>query len=369
MLIGIDLLWVRPGICGGTESYIRNLLTGFGTYDSENQYVLFTAQDNADTFEAYREYGNFSLVICPVDCAKQEKRILWENLHLDRYAKKHNIELMFIPVYSKPISWGSKIAYVTVIHDLQALHYPEYFSKLRNAFFRLEWWYATKASKHIVAISDYGKGDLIKRYPWVADRISTIYDPIISQKSEVDFDKLTRKYHVQSGQYYYCVSSMLPHKNLKTILEVVALFKRQGRNIPLVVSGVGGNAENFWDRVNQLDIADMVINTGFVSDEERDCLYENCKLFLFPSIFEGFGMPPVEAMRKGKRVVMTKKACLYEVSDRQAVYVDDPYDLNEWVERINYAERQPERVLEFEQYSLKVISEKFIELFRRVFEK
>lgn len=367
MLIGIDLLWVRPGICGGTESYIRNLMTGFGTYDAENRYVLFLARDNAESFAYYKKYSNFSMITCPINCANQGKRILWENLHLDKYAKRHCVDVMFIPVYSKPITWGSRIPYLTVIHDLQSLHYPEYFSTLRKIFFRFEWLHATITSKHVVADSDYGKNDLCSRYPWVKNKISTLYAPIMSLETGMEFSSLEKKYGIFAGGYYYCVSSQLKHKNLKTILEVMDRLKADGKAITLVVSGVGGNLNEFLQMIKDLGIEDIVINTGYVSDKERDCLYENCRLFLFPSIFEGFGMPPIEAMRKGKRVVMTERSCLYEVTEGKATYVDDPYDVCEWIKKINLAERESEQIHAFEQYSLQAVSKKFIELFRNAF--
>ena len=93
MYIGVDLLWVRPGICGGTESFIRNLLNGLAKYDTENHYILFVAQDNADTFQHYEKCSHMHLERCPVNCARQPKRILWENLHLDTYAKKAGVDV------------------------------------------------------------------------------------------------------------------------------------------------------------------------------------------------------------------------------------------------------------------------------------
>ena len=132
-----------------------------------------------------------------------------------------------------------------------------------------------------------------------------------------------------------------------------------------MVSGVGGDTAAFDKKIKQLDIDDIVINTGFVSDEERDCLYENCRLFLFPSIFEGFGMPPVEAMRKGKRVVMTTESCLYEVTDGKAIYVKKPFDTGEWMAQIEYAETLPKQKVAFDQYSLKAITDNFTQLFKK----
>ena len=95
--IGIDLLWVRPGICGGTESFIRNLMEGFGSYDTKNEYVLFASEDNVESFRGYEAYSNMKILVMPVESRRQPVRILWENLHLDRRAKKEGIDLMYIP--------------------------------------------------------------------------------------------------------------------------------------------------------------------------------------------------------------------------------------------------------------------------------
>lgn len=177
---------------------------------------------------------------------------------------------------------------------------------------------------------------------------------------------LTEKYGIEPGKYFYCVSSMLPHKNLDTILRMMAALKKQKKlqEIPLVISGVGGQEQEFQTACRKLDIEDCVIQTGFVSNEERDCLYENCRAFLFPSIFEGFGMPPVEAMRKGKNVVMTKCSCLLEVTEGKAIYVENPFDEEEWAEKIMQAEIQQPKVEPFEKYNLENVVGQYVEALR-----
>ena len=352
MRIGIDLLWVRVGICGGTESFIRNLLDGFAEYDRENEYVLFVAKDNQYSFTKYEKYKNMTLKECNVFCASAAKRIVWENLHLDREAGKENLDVMFIPVYSKPVTYGSKIPYISVIHDLQALHYPEYFSLKRRLFLKMIWWYACKSSKRVITISNYCKEDLIKHYPFVKNKIETIYDPVLTKHSEMKMEELEEKYQIVAEQYFYCVSSMLPHKNLDTIFKVMQKRKAKGMTMEkLVLSGVGGEEEKVRKIIQELGIEKLVVLTGFVSDAERDCLYENCRMFLFPSIFEGFGMPPIEAMRKGKNVVMTDKTCLKEVTEGKAIYVENPFDVEEWMKRIEQAKETQPKVEKFERYN------------------
>lgn len=357
MRIGIDLLWVRVEICGGTESYIRNLLDGFAGYADHHEYVLFAARDNADSFRHYTDKACMKLHVCDVVCANPGKRILWENFYLDNMAKKQQVDVMFIPVYSMPQKYGSKIPYVSVIHDLQALHYPQYFSWIKKMFLRYTWRHTCRTADKVVTISDYCKEDLIEHYPFVKEKVTTIYDPIISSPSSLDASYVT-KYGVEPEKYFYCVSSMLPHKNLKTILKVMA----EWQNTKLVISGVGGNTAEITECLKQYGIEDRVVLTGFVTDEERDCLYENCSLFLFPSIFEGFGMPPIEAMQKGRRVVMTKESCLQEVTQGKAVYVENPFDTAEWKEKMQYALSLPAEKVFFEVYGLSAVTDRYIKV-------
>ncbi len=370
MKIGVDLLWVRPGKCGGTESYARNLLEGFGRYDGENEYLLFVARDNADGFRHYLDYGNMKLRECPMDCAVSWKRILWENLHLDRAARAESVDVMFIPVYSKPMTYGSKIPYACVIHDVQALHYPQYFSLARRCFLPVMWWFACRTSTCVIASSHHCMEDLAKRYPFVQKKLCVIPIPVITQESGMDIAVLEQKYGIVRNQYFYCVSSMLPHKNLGTLLKALSLMKESVPaqklgaglgNWKLVLSGVGGNEQGFQDMVDELKLKEAVVVTGFVSNEERDCLYENCGLFLFPSIFEGFGMPPVEAMRRGKQVVTTKRSSLKEVTKGEAVYVEDPFNPVEWVEKIRYASQLGPCREAFAEYGLESVTSRYVE--------
>ena len=367
MLIGIDLLWVRHGINGGTESVIRNLLKAFGETGAE-EFLLFVSRDNADSFSLYRVFPNMKFHICDVDSADPVKRVIWQTLHLDKMAAAEKVDLMFSPIYSIPRHKKSGIPYVAVIHDMQALHFSEYFGRVRNIFFRRSWKNTCKNAAHVITISDYCKDEIIKFYPKCNDRITRIYDPVDIQipgeEDKETVEQVTNKYGVKFGAYDYCVSSLLPHKNLDTLLKMKSQYREDA--VPLLISGVGGRIDEFNTKVKALGLDKQVINTGFVSDEERNALYAGCRLFLFPSVFEGFGMPPIEALAFGKRVVMTKEACLEEVTKGNAVYVDDPFDPSEWNDKIRHALQLKEKTVIFPEYHPHRIASEYLEVFRSV---
>ena len=329
MRVGVDLLWVRPGKNGGTESYIRNLLEGFRQSDTNQVYVLFVSSDNCESFKKYTG-SQFEIVICPVNTSCFVKRVIWENIKLKNYVKDQEIDVWFFPVYSRPFAKGMTPS-VTVIHDLQALHFPSYFSWIRNAYFRLAWRKDCKKSTRVVTISDFCRNDIVKNYHVNPQKVMVIYNPIIAEDDSSNFDSIAKKYNIVSGNYYYTVSSLAKHKNLMTLLHAIKILKAKGYADKLVISGVKVNAESeIFEYIKQNQLEDMIVYTGFISNMERNALYDNCKKFLFPSVFEGFGMPPVEAIIRGIPVLTTKETSLFEVTEGCAEYVNNPYDADEW---------------------------------------
>lgn len=340
----IDLLWVRPNKVGGTEFYIRNILDGLLELSDKYQCVLFVSRDNAESFMKYEKDNRFSTILCGVESANIIRRILWQNFFLSKVLIKNNIYTCFEPVYCKPIFTSSRVRFITTIHDLQALHYPEYQSRLKVLWLKFNWWNTVKTSDKIIAISNFVRSDILEHYKVPSNRVITIYNAVVLDIENIlPFEMVGKKFGIDIEEYFYTVSSMAPHKNLTTLIHVMAKLKKENLDLPkkLVITGIGGSArQTLIQLIEDFNLVDNIILTGFIETAERNTLYKYCHTFLFPSIFEGFGFPPVEAMMFGRPVVTTSIPCLREVTLGYAQYVEDPYSVDEWLDKLIIEENE-----------------------------
>ncbi len=362
--IAVDLLWLRPGKVGGTEFYIRNLLDGFLRLKEPFHLFLLVSKDNRESLMHYGEDERIELLETKVISANIAGRILWQFFCQNRFLRKHAIRKCFIPVYCRPLFNGG-ITYVNVIHDLQAAHYPEYHPFHEIAYSKLCWWLDTHFSRHIVAISDWVRDDIMTRYRVKNRRITTIYNPItVTREETLPFEKLAEKYHVAEKNFYYTVAQLIPHKNLDTLIAVIEQIKRRRIDLPskLLISGVNGESRSKLEaQIRERGLEQEVILTGFVENAERNTLYRGCKAFLFPSVFEGFGMPPIEAMLFGTVVIATDRTCIPEITQGKANYVKDPYDVEEWIRVMQHpVDRIAE--MDFSAYDQMRLSRKYYRL-------
>ncbi len=379
--VAIDLTWVRPGKVGGTESYIRNLLTGMAELESESFRVfLLLASDNYDAFQEYQKHKCFRMIRCNTCCGSQLKRILWQNLYLGCTLRLLGIRKCFEPVYAVPLLPAPGIDFYTAIHDLQALHYPEYSGKIRVMWMKLSWKNAVRKSKQIISISRFVMEDINSRYQQAAAKNSVIYNPVIISDNPGGDAEVMEKYSIDKNAYYYTVSSLFPHKNIITAVKMICILKKKKSPLlcPLVVSGIGNDGKNeigdFRQNVKNSivklaeknGISEFIIFTGYVSNDERNALYRNCRAFLFPSVFEGFGMPPVEAIGYQRPVLTTRKTSIQEVTGGLADYVENPFDPVEYVKKLEKGLHVPERSEAerlLEKYDRKYAAEQYLALF------
>lgn len=361
--IAIDLLWLRPGKVGGTEFYIRNLLDGFIQLDRPFQLTLLVSKDNRETFEHYTKDKRFTLLEADVVSANIAGRILWQFFCQNRLLRKSGLRRCFIPVYCRPLFNGG-ITYINTIHDLQAAHYPEYHPFHEIAYSKLCWWLDMRFSRKIIATTNYVKSDLIERYRIEEEKIEVLNIPAMVNLKEIEaFENVRQKFNISDGEYYYTVAQMIPHKNLETLIRVMTELRRRKSRLPLrlLVSGISGNATDSVKKLimeNQME--DIVTLTGFISNEERNTLYQHCRAFLFPSIFEGFGIPPIEAMAFGAIVITTDRTSIPEVTQGKANYVDDPFDTDAWI-RVMESPVKRNDEFDFSIYSRAYLAEKYMD--------
>lgn len=371
MRIAVDLLWLRPGKVGGTEFYIRNLLDGFMELKEQFDIVLLLSRDNADTFKKYRSDKRFSIIVANVQNANIANRILWQNLFQNRLLRKKGIRHCFIPVYCRPFFNGG-IEYITTIHDIQAYHYPEYHPLYEVVYSKLCWQLDVKKSKKIIATTNYVKSDLMKYYKVKENKIEVLNIPAMVNLSEiVPFDNIEKKFNISEKGYYYTVAQMIPHKNLETLIKVMAELKKRRSELPLrlLISGISGNATNTIKKLvadNKLE--DIVTLTGFISNEERNTLYRYCRAFLFPSVFEGFGMPPIEAMGFGAVVITTDRTSIPEVTQGKANYVEDPFSVDAWIRKMEDPVKRNDE-FDFSIYSRSYLAKKYINFLQDSFKE
>lgn len=371
LTIAIDLLWLRPKKVGGTEFYIRNLLDGFLQLKEPFCLYLLVSQDNKESLAHYASDARISLLETKVVSANIAGRILWQFFCQNRFLRKRGIRQCFIPVYCRPLFNGG-VTYVNVIHDLQAAHYPEYHPFHEIAYSKLCWYLDAHLSKHIVAISDWVRNDIMERYRVKPEKITTIYNPITINRDEtMPFAKLAEKYRIREKEYYYTVAQLIPHKNLDTLIEVMDRIKQRGIDLPhrLLISGVNGESRKKLEaQIAGRGLEQEVCLTGFVENEERNALYQYSRAFLFPSVFEGFGMPPVEAMLFGTVVIATDRTCIPEVTQGKANYVCNPYDAEEWIRVMSHPVNRIDE-MDFGEYDQMRLTRKYYQLLTDIFEK
>lgn len=336
-IIAIDLLWVRVKKVGGTEHYIRNLLDGFCTLPDDFNFVLVVAKDNYESFVHYTEDSRFQILTANITANEIGKRLIWQNLFENRWLRKHGIEYCFEPTLFRPM-FNGHIKYISTIHDIQGYYYPNYHPAYEVVYSWLCWQACRWNSYKVISTSNCVKKDLVEKMHIKGEKINVIPIPVevVSPKRST-FIELADRYNIDEKEYYYTISQLIPHKNLKTLILVMAKIKSNGTELPtrLIISGGhGSNKEELNQLIDENNLQEDIVLTEFISVEEKFSLIENCRAFLFPSVFEGFGMPPVEAMMLGTPVITTKCASIPEVTQNKATYVENPYNVDEWIEKL-----------------------------------
>src|SRR3984957_9194558 len=310
--IGVNALYLIPGGVGGTEIYLRRLLEALALVDPNNEYFVFTnLETDADLIPSR---PNFQQIRQAVRARFRPGRILWGQTMRPIAAARYKLDVLFNPGFTAPVL--APCACVTVFHDLQHKRHPEHFRWFDLPFWKLLLWASAHRSRQLIAVSEATRDDLVRGYRLPPERISVGHHGV-----EPDFFLL---YHTRTEPFVLCVSTLHPHKNLDRLIRAYACRKRDWR---LTIVGMRGFfAEALEVLIAELGVKDSVQLTGWIPRAELLQLYARAHAFVYPSTFEGFGMPVLEAMAAGIPVACSDIPPLREVAG-DAVLSFDP--LNE----------------------------------------
>lgn len=242
------------------------------------------------------------------------KSHFWEQIDLYRFLKKNDSPILINLSGLGPLFYKNQII---TIHDLSFFANPRWFSRAYTWFYKLATPIVAQSAKKIITVSEFSKSEIIKYLNVDRSKITVIHNAVANEL----VDKNLAEKFIEE-KYVLAVSSIDPRKNLQRLLNVFAEPELQ--NMKLVL--VGKKAEHFNVKLKQL--SQNVVFTGYVSDEDLKKLYKNSELFIYPSLYEGFGIPPLEAMSNNSAVILSNIPSLKEIFGDAADYVD-PYNESE----------------------------------------
>lgn len=369
-LIGIDLSFVRPDHKnGGTETYVKNLMHGFEELGVSGNIVYFI---HKDIYEDYKkEFIKSKFIIYSGKGSHKIRMLLFQTFSIPKLVKNKKIKLVFEPTYTSGLRWKCNYPIVSNPEDLQFKFYPEYFNKIRWIYINLMTWLTFRKSDYVISISKYVDGTLHQFYPkLLKGKTRTLYLPVrYTEKDPISVNGINCKFILS-------VNALRKNKNLITLIKA---YEKISDYIDekLVLVGIKQNdTDDLSTYVKKHNMGNKVIFTGFISDEQLRWLYENASLFVTSSLYEGFGMTPVEAMGYGCPVISSKDTSLYEATKGLAVYYEPTEDENALGKKILdvlngrlSVDTEKNRRAVREAYDLRVISKEYYDFFTSIIKK
>lgn len=317
MIIGIDGNEANVEKKVGVSVYTMNLLTYFQkTATKDTQFRIYLRLPPRHDLPQENEYFRYTVV---------PGKFMWSQLflplHLNFFRK---IDVFFSPAHYAPRYCPVPI--VTTIHDLAYYYYPQEF--LKKDLYKLQNWtkYSIERSKKVIAVSKTTKKDILKFYNTPDEKIEVIYNGFEKKSSEDGkevWEKISAEYHLSSHSYILYLGTLQPRKNIPTLIKAFKSFRETYKDFKLVLVGRKGWLYNeIFEEVKKFDLTDSITFTGFIPDEEAISLYKHAFCFVLPSLYEGFGIPILEAMSFDCPVITSYASSLPEVGGEACLYFE-----------------------------------------------
>ncbi len=319
MRVGLNLLYLLPGIVGGTETYAAGLLQGFAALASGDEFVVFVNREAADWL--LPSGPRFKRVVCPVLASSRPRRYAFEQIGLPRLLRQQRIDLVHSLGYVGPVL--SPCPSVVTIPDLNYIDQARTFSLHRRLVLRFVSTQAARTADAIVTISDFSKKRLCETLGLPVDKITVTHlapRPELDVLSAESWPELRQRYGIREP-YVVAFGGGAVHKNIAALLQAFdSLTDRMPHSLVLI--GHLPPDLRFPTAGGRKGPDDRVIAIGYVPGAQIGPLLHHAELFVLPSLYEGFGLPVLEAQQAGVAVVCSTAGSLPEVAGDAAIYFD-----------------------------------------------
>ena len=342
--IGIDARFYGP-IGKGLGRYTQEIVDNILKIDSDHDYVIFLRKENINEL-IVDNYLNVKKVATDVRWYSWKEQLL-----MPYYIWREKLDLVHFPHFNVPIFVPVK--FIVTIHDLiltkfktvrATTRHPLVYN-IKDFFYRIIIKRALRKSKKIITVSDFTKNDIISQFGVNPEKIEVTYEGSANLAkgkdslfaSKLDSSEVLNQHNIDNPFCLY-VGNAYPHKNLFFLIENFKYFYQQDNNLRLVLVG---KEDYFYKELKDFSckvFSDShnfpVIFAGYVPDEQLEVLYKKALVYIFPSKYEGFGLPPLEAMARGCPVLSSNTSSMPEVLGGAALYFD-PSDKDDFIKKLN----------------------------------
>ncbi|MBD3341425.1 MAG: glycosyltransferase [Candidatus Lokiarchaeota archaeon] len=333
MNIGINLLPIRRELTG-VGVYAYNIVEQLLQIDKFNRYFIFNNKESDDVFQFNTD--NTQVITFPIRAQNVFKRIFWEQFIFPLYLKKYKIDVLFSPSTILPVFSGCYN--IICIHDLTPYHVEKKFTKLRSFYVKKMIALSARLADKVLTVSQNTKRELHDLIGISEQKIAITYNGInklILDSDRSGWIKYKKEKHIPNNYLLY-VGTLEPGKNIDALISAFEILKDTYK-LPhklVIAGGKGWMFDSIFQKINNKNLNDQIILTGYVPNEYLRLLYQDSDLFIFPSLYEGFGIPVLEAMYFGVPVIASNTSSLPEVVDNAAKLVD-PLDAKMIADTVN----------------------------------
>lgn len=325
MKIGVNALFMIPGEVGGSETYLRRTLAAAAKTHPQHEFVVFTNNENRNSLaRELMTMQNVTLLDMHVSATSRARRVFCEQTTLPRVIDANGIDVLWNPGNTAP--YFARCPQVTTIYDMQYIHFPEDFSRLGLFFTKRLTRRSMKRSDAVLTISEFSRQEITRfsETPFDKIRVTPLSaDEEFSTPLPGEFIAERAMVLAHCAEpYLLMVANSYPHKSLET---GVRAFGKICREFPhrLVIIGKPRLGEAaVAEAIEELPEQGRVVRLNYVMRQDLVALYQGAALFVFPSKYEGFGLPVLEAMCAGIPVVTTREGAIPEVGGDAVAYAE-----------------------------------------------